>query len=63
MRTANWGDDLRIVATSCLVVFIVLKVTGVVTWPWVWVLSPFWIICALVIVLIAVKVGLLSSRG
>ena len=25
------------------VVFIVLKLTGNITWPWVWVLSPLWI--------------------
>lgn len=23
--------------------FIVLKLTGVITWSWLWVLSPFWI--------------------
>jgi hypothetical protein len=29
---------------GCLqVVFIVLKLVGVVNWSWVWVLSPFWI--------------------
>ena len=25
------------------VVFIALKLTGNITWPWVWVLSPLWI--------------------
>ena len=25
------------------IVFVVLKLTGVVTWPWIWVLAPFWI--------------------
>ena len=24
--------------------FIALKLTGQVTWPWIWVLSPIWII-------------------
>lgn len=24
-------------------VFIVLKLTGVIDWKWVWVLSPFWV--------------------
>lgn len=24
-------------------VFIALKVFGVVSWPWIWVLAPFWI--------------------
>ena len=25
------------------IVFIALKLTGNITWPWVWVLSPLWI--------------------
>ena len=24
-------------------IFIVLKLVGVITWSWVWVLAPFWI--------------------
>ena len=30
------------IPTTLLIVFIVLKATSVVTWPWVWVLSPLW---------------------
>ncbi len=26
-----------------LVVFIVLKLCGVITWSWIWVISPLWI--------------------
>ena len=30
--------------TSVLtIVFIVLKLIGVITWSWIWVLSPLWI--------------------
>ena len=25
------------------VAFVVLKLTGFINWPWVWVLAPFWI--------------------
>ncbi len=25
------------------IAFIVLKLIGVITWPWIWVLSPIWI--------------------
>lgn len=31
------------------IAFIVLKLLGRITWPWVWVLSPIWISAALVI--------------
>ena len=31
------------------IVFIVLKLTEVITWSWIWVLSPVWIPIAIVI--------------
>lgn len=33
------------------IVFIVLKLTGLISWSWWWVLSPYWIIAALGIIL------------
>jgi Flp pilus assembly protein TadB len=39
------------------IVFIVLKLLGVITWSWVWVLSPIWI--TLVLVLIAVFIAII----
>lgn len=37
------------------VLFIGLKLTGHITWPWIWVLSPLWIsaLLAIAIVLVA----------
>ena len=37
-----------------LVAFIVLKLTGVIDWPWVWVLSPLWIGVILAVVVVGV---------
>ena len=37
------------------IAFIVLKLCNVITWSWVWVLSPLWIgfvLCALLVVLL-----------
>lgn len=39
------------------IVFIVLKLIGIINWSWLWVLAPFWIgfaIWALVIIVIAI---------
>lgn len=50
------------------ILFIALKLTGVITWSWVWVLAPLWIPFAifLVIVLIAMiimmVIALLDKR-
>jgi hypothetical protein len=35
-----------------LIVFLVLKLTGLIHWSWLWVLSPLWI--GLIIVIVAV---------
>lgn len=45
--------------TLLAVAFIVLKVTHLIDWPWVWVLAPIWVpagiaLAAIVVVLIVV---------
>ena len=35
------------------VAFVVLKLTGHINWPWVWVLAPFWIPLAIALTLLA----------
>lgn len=40
----QFGDALTIA-------FIVLKLTGVIDWSWVWVLAPIWVSFILVIVI------------
>lgn len=39
------------------IVFIVLKLTNVINWSWLWVLSPLWIEFALVIAIILIVLG------
>lgn len=34
------------------IAFIVLKLCGVISWPWIWVLSPLWIGTVLLIILL-----------
>jgi hypothetical protein len=36
------------------VLFVGLKLTGYIGWPWVWVISPLWIPLALVLALAAI---------
>ena len=45
------------------VAFIVLKLTGVIDWSWLWVLSPIWVtaLIAIAILLIVVLVAIISS--
>ncbi len=36
------------------VAFVVLKLTGVIAWSWLWVLAPLWISSALAILIIVI---------
>ena len=38
------------------IVFIILKLCGLIHWSWIWVLAPFWMPFALIIVIIIVAV-------
>lgn len=38
------------------IAFIVLKLLGVISWSWLWVLSPIWISAALTLVIIAIVI-------
>jgi hypothetical protein len=40
------------------ILFIALKLTGYITWPWIWVLSPIWISMVIAGFLIALFEGL-----
>ena len=48
------------------IVFIVLKLCGVITWKWIWVLSPLWISAALVLavfLLVLIVCGISKNRS
>ena len=36
------------------IVFIVLKLLGKITWSWVWVLSPLWIVWAICLIILLI---------
>lgn len=46
------------------IAFIILKLCNIITWSWVWVLSPFWIstIVSIVLIMLLVILEILESR-
>ncbi len=50
---------------ALLVLFVALKLTGVITWSWWWVLAPVWIPFGLMLLVLAGFAGwwVLLSRG
>lgn len=56
------GMGLQTVLT---IIFVVLKLVGVVDWSWWWVLSPLWIpplISMALVIIVSIAVGLSSRR-
>jgi len=48
--------NIKVSFTGLLfIVFLVLKLTGVIGWSWWWVFSPLWIPFVLVLVLVGIK--------
>ena len=45
------------------VLFIGLKLTGNITWPWVWVLSPLWISALIGLTVLAIFFIILLLQG
>jgi uncharacterized protein (DUF983 family) len=48
--------------TVVLVVFIILKLVGVIAWSWWWVLSPLWIPIALWLFLVLIVASVKALR-
>ena len=46
------------------IVFIVLKLCGVIEWSWLWVLSPMWIgfLFSLILIIIYVIISIISDK-
>ena len=55
------ATDLFVFALTVL--FIALKLCGVITWPWIWVLAPLWISAlAAVVALLVILVYIVKKR-
>lgn len=57
--TVNGGVGFTGLLTTA---FIVLKLCGVITWSWLWVLSPIWISAALCVVVLLVTLVVLLFK-
>lgn len=52
MKNENRGlNDMDLL----LILFIGLRLAGVISWPWIWVLAPMWIPLAIIFITVLVK--------
>lgn len=63
MRIENKNTNNGIGFVGLLtVLFIGLKLTGVIAWSWLWVLSPIWISLLLTIIIFLTVLGILTKK-
>lgn len=58
----HFGLGLLELSLIVLTVFLVLRVTGITSWPWIWVLSPIWIPVLGTMVLVSVILVISAIR-
>lgn len=56
MNNTSSGAGALSISGLLTVAFVVLKLCKVINWPWIWVLSPFWISLGIGLIIIAVVV-------
>lgn len=54
MNNKNGIGFFAMLSILLTIVFVVLKLTGVVEWNWIWVLSPIWIYAILFLLIMSV---------
>lgn len=53
------GLSLQVIV---FVVFLILKLTGLISWSWWWVTSPLWIVAALIVAITIIYVAVFTFR-
>jgi ABC-type antimicrobial peptide transport system permease subunit len=48
-------------ASTLGIIFIVLKLVGVISWSWIWVLSPFWIGAIIIVLFLIIIISMFDS--
>jgi hypothetical protein len=59
-NSSSSGPGLVVLLT---VLFVGLKLTGYITWSWLWVLSPLWITFIIFILVICGIIGFIAKYG
>lgn len=55
-------NETRLLLSAFLLLFVGLKIAGVIDWSWWWVLSPIWIHAALTAVIVAALFAFAAAR-
>ena len=53
----NFRFDMSIIPAGMFLIFLTLKLTGVIAWSWWWITAPLWGIFAVVLILLGIWFG------
>ena len=63
------GDRAKLIATIILglmagltALFAILRILSLISWPWVWVMAPFWIPTAIIAIILTVMLFVAAFR-
>jgi len=62
-RTDNYSfrtDEGISIVTLITVLFVILKLTGVISWHWIWVLAPLWSYMSLFVAIYVIFMALVA---
>lgn len=55
--------EYRLFIFGLALLFVALKLTGTITWPWWWVLAPVWVPTSIALLLGLLGAGILVATG
>lgn len=61
MKSNNAGKIEIRISFVLFIIFLALKLTGVITWSWMWVFAPLWIPIAVVVAVMIATIIILSA--
>lgn len=61
-KTKSSSDGGLGISSVLQVIFLVLKLCGLIDWPWIWVLSPMWISLGLVLIVFVVSLIVIAIQ-
>lgn len=50
----KFGDEVRIIMETLIIVFTILKLDGVIDWSWILVFAPLWITSGIAVLIIII---------
>lgn len=60
---AKWiGTAVLVIMAGMTSLFIILRILSLISWPWVWVMAPFWIPTAIIAIILTVMLFVAAFR-